>query len=532
MSFEIRSLGELFLASAHSYAERPALFVNNTSYTYQALFDKALALATLLSRTDASEVPLCALYASRSLWAYTGVLGILLAGRGYVPLQPAFPVERTRMMLDLSCTSTLIADQHHLASLAQVLIAIRKPLTVILPESSQFPPWAMACPQHRFLCHAALAQHAAGFTPPQVPAEAIAYLLFTSGTTGIPKGIGIQQRNVMAYVHAMVERYDIQPEDRLSQAFALTFDPSVHDLFVCWRRGACLYVPSERVAMAPTSFICEHQLTSWYSTPATAAIMLQLRMLRPAAFPSLRLSLFSGEALPVQLAAVWQQAAPHSRLENLYGPTEATINCTAYTYSPTISPMESVNGIVPIGQSFGQTRTAVVNQDGVPVGQDEVGELLLSGGQLAPGYWRDPIRTAKAFVAYPALSPAGPWYRTGDLVAVNANGNIQYHGRIDDQIKIRGHRVELQEVEGVIRDVSGAEVVVALGWPKTPAGADGILVFLTQTPTSKATILAACKHRLPEYMIPQEIHHMSSIPLSTSGKIDRLALLQRRGGVW
>jgi non-ribosomal peptide synthetase component F len=336
----------------------------------------------------------------------------------------------------------------------------------------------------------------------------------------------------MAYVHAMVERYDIQPEDRLSQAFALTFDPSVHDLFVCWRRGACLYVPPERVAMAPASFICEHQLTSWYSTPATAAIMLQLRMVRPAAFPSLRLSLFSGEALPVQLAAVWQQAAPHSRLENLYGPTEATINCTAYTYSPTISPMESVNGIVPIGQSFGQTRIAVVNQDGVPVGPDEVGELLLSGGQLAPGYWRDPVRTAKAFVAYPALSPAGPWYRTGDLVAVNANGNIQYHGRIDDQIKIRGHRVELQEVEGVIRDVSGAEVVVALGWPKTPAGADGIIVFLTQTPTSNATILAACKHRLPEYMIPQEIHHMSSIPLSTSGKIDRLALLQRRGGVW
>ena len=528
MSLESRSLGETFLASANSYPDRLALFVDGKHYTYQALLEKALALAVLLCRTDAGEVPLCALYARRSLWAYAGILGILLAGRGYVPLQPAFPVDRTQRMLDLSGTSTLIADQKSLEALGKVLMEIPRPLTVILPDHAQPPAWATACPHHQFLPAGALTQYGQSFTPQPVAADAIAYLLFTSGTTGIPKGIGIQQQNVMAYVHAMSERYSIEPEDRLSQAFELTFDPSVHDLFVCWSGGACLYVPPQRVAMAPASFIREHHLTSWYSTPATAAMMLQLRMLCPGAFPSLRWSLFSGEALPMQLAAAWQQAAPHATLENLYGPTEATVNCTVYTYSPTTSPAESVHGIVPIGQPFGQTHIAVVNEQGVPVGENELGELLLSGGQLAPGYWRDPTRTAISFGSYPTLSPSGPWYRTGDLVTINSNSSIVYHGRIDDQIKIRGHRVELQEIEGVIRNISGVDGVVALGWPNTPAGADGIIVFLTTTRVSNETILAVCKHRLPHYMIPQEIHHIQSLPLSASGKIDRVALLKRK----
>lgn len=528
LGFDQDCLTGKFLESAKSGADRPALFVDGAYYSYQSLLDKACSLACLISRTDESEAPLCTIYARRSLWAYAGILGTLLSGRGYVPLNPSFPTERNRIMLDLSGSSTVIADQRHLESLGKIAAASPRPLTIILPECSELPAWASASPQHRVFCTGELNHRANDFAPRAVTPEDIAYLLFTSGTTGTPKGIGIRHRNATAYIHEMVERYRIDAEDRLSQAFELTFDPSVHDLFVCWSRGACLYVPPNRVAMAPAGFIRDHHLTGWYSTPATATLMLQLRMLRPGEFPTLRWSLFSGEALPLQLAAAWQEAAPNSTLENLYGPTEATVNCTVYTYSPTTSAAECVNGIVPIGRPFGQTSIAIVNDQGRPVNDGDKGELLLAGGQLAPGYWRDPVRTAAFFVTYPDLSPNGPWYRTGDLVTMSSNGTINYHGRLDDQIKIMGHRVELQEVEGVVRRVAGVDTVVALGWPRTPAGADGIIVYLTQTHSSDEEILTLCKQRLPLYMVPKEIHRVSSMPLGASGKVDRKELIKRR----
>ena len=161
-----------------------------------------------------------------------------------------------------------------------------------------------------------------------------------------------------------------------------------------------------------------------------------------------------------------------------------------------------MNGVVPIGRPLGGTRVAVVDAGLRPTSQGEPGELLLGGDQLAPGYWRDPERTAAAFVDAPALEPVGPWYRTGDLVSLTASGELVYRGRMDDQIKIRGHRVELQEVEAVLRRVCGASSVVALGWPRTAAGADGIIAFLVGADGPENEILDACRAVLPDYMIP------------------------------
>ena len=528
MSVGANSLGGIIAANAELYPERPALFVDGTTYTYRELLDRALLLAALISQIDGGDFSLCAVYAKRSLWTYAGILGTLMAGRGYVPLNPSFPVERTRKMLDLAGATTVVADGHNLDSLEKIIAKSNQKLTVILPDSSSQPVWAKDYPQHRILCASDLCRHDIAFTPRMPGEDAIAYLLFTSGTTGTPKGIGIQQRNVLSYIKAIAQRYDIGPQDRFSQNFETTFDLSVHDMFVCWSRGACLCAPSERVAMAPAKFIRDHELTCWFSTPSTAAIMARLSMLRPNAFPSLRWSLFCGEPLTAHIAAAWQQAAPKSTVENLYGPTEATIACTAYTYSVETSPDECVNGLIPIGRPFGQTSIAVVNGEGKPIGNGEIGELLLGGGQIAPGYWRDAERTSASFQSLPSLQTSNRWYRTGDLVSINSQQNLIYQGRVDHQIKIMGHRVELQEVEAIVREASNADIAVALGWPRTPAGADGIIVYVSGSTEADAAILQRCRQELPPYMVPTEIHRIESMPLNANQKTDRAQLLEMR----
>lgn len=525
-----QSLGEVFVRAAERQPERPALVIDKRSYTYGELLDLALRLAAAIRRTGGGEVPLCAVSARRSVWAYAGVLGILLSGRGYVPLCPAFPAPRTRQMLELSGATTIVADTGSLEALGQVVCSLRQPLVVLLPECSLPPPWAAQCPQHRMVCAGELPAPGAGFTLPG--SGDTAYLLFTSGSTGIPKGVGIQQQNAMAYLDGIRELLDdLGPEDRFSQNFEMIFDLSVHDLFVCWGCGACLYVHPQGAGVAPAAFVRKHELTCWFSTPSTAVVLQRLRMIRPGGFPSLRWSLFCGEPLPLHLAETWQLAAPRSTVVNLYGPTEATIACIAYVYREDSSSGECANGIVPIGRPFGSTRVIVAGDGDQPVAGCGAGELLLGGGQVAPGYWRDAARTALAFVSLPGATPCGPWYRTGDLVERNTRGNLVYRGRKDHQLKIMGHRVELQEIEEVARETASARQAIALGWPQTASGAEAVILFLAGAQAPDEAILAGCRRRLPPYMIPREIHRLEELPLSANQKVDRKALLRMRAGL-
>lgn len=526
---EPRSVRTGFLASAARHAARPALELGGEVLSYAALRDRAAAIAaTLDARAPTGESGLTAVCAHRSITAYAGVLGALLRGHGYVPLNPSFPTDRTRSMLLRSGCRSLIVDAHGARQLEEVIAGADDGLVLLLPEHDDVTAIAARWPQHRVLGRADLVD-ASGWTPGPVDPNGVAYLLFTSGSTGQPKGVMVAHRNVTHFVDAMVARYGVTEQDRFSQTFDLTFDLSAFDMFVCWERGACLCAPTQSQKMLPGKYVADCRLTVWFSVPSTAVLMSRLRILKPGKFPGLRMSLFCGEALPVEVLQRWGEAAPNSVLENLYGPTELTIACTLYRWDAERSPSESEQGVVPIGDPYPGMEVLVADEQLREVPEGATGELLMTGPQLTLGYWKDLERTAAAFVVPPGRSAT--YYRTGDRVRRPAPAKpLVYLGRIDNQIKIQGYRVELGEIEAVLREEAGVEVAIAVGWPVTASGADGIVGFLGSDGADTAAIRERVIARLPPYMHPSELRLVREFPLNANGKVDRKALLALLAG--
>jgi amino acid adenylation domain-containing protein len=502
---------------------RPALVVDGHTLTYAELGETARRIAATLQRcTPDTTPPFTAVLAHRSHSAFAGILGALMAGHGYVPLNPSFPLGRTKQMLDSAGCRAIVVDAASLPQLGELLEATDTPTLVVVPEVSDVTALRQRWTQHAFAGADDLDEGHAWRAPATEP-NAIAYLMFTSGSTGTPKGVMVTHRNVRSFVEYMVARYEVDETDRFSQMFETTFDPSVFDMFVCWEAGACLYCPSAKDAVSPGRFIQDAGLTIWFSVPSRAVLMKRLGLLKPGRYPTLRLSLFAGEPLPASLVTAWAAAAPNSVIENLYGPTELTIACTYYRWDDDTSPGQCELGITPIGAPYPGMTVLVVDEELREVAPGTAGELLMSGPQMALGYWKDPSRTADAFVRPPGHHET--YYRTGDRVRRPfGDGPLTHLGRVDAQVKIRGHRVELGEIEAVVRAVSGLDGVVAVPWPRTESGYDGVEVFVEADVADAASIRAAVTARLPAYMVPRRIHVRDRLPRNGSDKYDRIAM--------
>ncbi|MDQ3033997.1 MAG: amino acid adenylation domain-containing protein [Myxococcota bacterium] len=529
-----RTLRSCFLASAERFPERPALSVEGREITYRELRERAARIAATLEREVRDgrvreEHALTAVLGHRHATTFAAILGALFRGHGYVPLNPVFPSDRTRTMLERSEARCVVVDQAGLGTLGDVIDGVDRQLVLLLPDAGDDVITALRArfPQHRVLGEGELAP-ASEWSPGEVDPEAIAYLLFTSGSTGIPKGVMVAHRNVVAFLDAMMERYAPTPEDRFSHTFDLTFDLSVFDLFLAWSAGACVCCPTAQQKAFPGKYATSAAITIWFSVPSTAVLMNKLRMLKEGAYPKMRYALFCGEALPVEITQQFAKAAPNAILENLYGPTELTIACTLYRWDPERSPAESELGVVPIGQPYPGMDVLVCDEQQREVAPGETGELLMSGPQLTLGYFRDEEKTKAAFVVPPGKERI--YYRTGDRVRRPTSGApLVYLGRVDNQIKIQGYRVELGEIEAVLREVSGSDVAIAIGWPKNASGADGIVGFVGLDRADGAegdadAIRATASGRLPSYMQPREIRFVREWPLNSNGKVDRKVL--------
>ena len=323
-----------FLASVKRFPDRPALAIQEEELTYRQLFDAAAGVAATMQR-HASErragARLTGVFGHRSFAAFTGVLGALLHGDGYVPLNPSFPAARNRDMAERARLDWIVVERSSLDAFAQMLDGLNADLSVVVPDADDVDALRARYPRHRYFA-------ASDLLPPEswverdVDPNGIAYLLFTSGSTGKPKGVMVAHRNVTHFIDVMTQRYALDETDRFSQTFDLTFDLSAFDMFMAWQVGACLCCPTQQEKLLPSRYIKSQRITVWFSVPSTAALMNKLRMLKPDNFPAIRYSLFCGEGLPVEVAEAFQRAAPQSVVENLYGPTELTIACTVYRY--------------------------------------------------------------------------------------------------------------------------------------------------------------------------------------------------------
>ncbi len=511
-----------FRVQAGANPDRPALRIDGSETTYARLAEMAGRIAAWLEESPTPGQARVAVLASRSLEAYAGILGACWAGAAYVPLSPKAPEERLIRVLDIVGPEALIVDEAAIALLSPRLLD-HCPARILSPCRSD--SLALEAERRgRVTVHGRdrLPSPDAIPEPRPVGPDELAYVMFTSGTTGVPKGVMVSAGNVHHLLSVLEERYAFGPDDRCSQVFELTFDLSVFDMFMTWAAGACLCVVPASQLMGPYRFIREQALTVWFSVPSTVAFMRQMKMLTPGAFPSLRYSLFCGEPLPASSAKAWQEAAPASIVDNLYGPTEATVACLVQRVSDPV-PVTRNRGIVAIGEPFPGMEAAIVDPDRKFLPRGREGELALSGAQVARGYYADPGQTEARF---PTLD-GKTWYLTGDVAYQDADGLFHHLGRIDHQVKVLGNRVELEEVDAHLREVCGSDLVSCVAWPVEAGSARGIVAFVSGTNVSAAEIRESMGRRVPAYMVPSRIEFLEALPLGSSGKVDRKALFQR-----
>lgn len=521
-----RTLRTGFLEQVSIRPDAPALWVKGKTWSYAELDHHARLWAQAITSTLSRRAHRVGVFGSRSFVSYVGTLAAMMCGATFVPLNKKFPTDRTQSMIEQAKLDAIIVDADCAPQLEAVLAGIDLPVLVSPNlDGASFKHLAQSVVGLSEM--ASMAPLPLNELPVIIP-EQIAYLLFTSGSTGQPKGVPVTHGNAAQYMRVMSDRYGLGPNDRCSQTFDQTFDLSVFDLYMAWENGACVYALQGIDLLAPTKFINQHLLTVWFSVPSLPALLRKKNLLKPDSMPSLKWSLFCGEPLPKSTAEAWQAAAPNSIVENQYGPTELTIACFVHRWDPVRSPDLCVHEMVPIGQPYPGLAAIIVDDELQPVAAGESGELLVCGGQTSPGYWGRPQLTAERFVTLevPGLETLR-FYRTGDRVKRLPSGDYSYLGRTDHQIKVLGYRVELGEIESVLLKEPGVVQAIAVGWPVVDGTAEGIVAFVSGTGLNPEQMIANSRQSLPAYMVPSQVVLVDDMPLNSNGKIDRNVLASR-----
>ncbi|HCQ8111725.1 enterobactin non-ribosomal peptide synthetase EntF [Klebsiella quasipneumoniae] len=508
MPLPATTLSALVADQARKTPDAPALADANWQFSYREMRQQVVALAQLLRQRGVKPGDSVAVALPRSVFLTLALHGIVEAGAAWLPLDTGYPDDRLRMMLEDARPSLLIASEDQLARFNDIpgleSLCYQQPLAV-----ADDAPLALSKPDHT------------------------AYIIFTSGSTGRPKGVMVGQTAIVNRLLWMQDRYPLSADDVVAQKTPCSFDVSVWEFWWPFIAGARLVMAepeAHRDPQAMQQFFAHYGVTTTHFVPSMlAAFVASLDADSVAACRTLRRVFCSGEALPTDLCREWERltGAP---LHNLYGPTEAAVDVSWY---PACGPeLAAVTGSsVPIGWPVWNTGLRILDAAMRPVPPGVAGDLYLTGIQLAQGYLGRPDLTASRFIADP-FAPGERMYRTGDVARWLANGAVEYLGRSDDQLKIRGQRIELGEIDramSALPDVAQAVSHACVFNQAAATGGDarqlvGYLVSDSGLPLDTAALKARLAEQLPPHMVPVVLMQLAELPLSANGKLDRKAL--------
>jgi amino acid adenylation domain-containing protein len=517
-------LQDYLIRSAERDPERDALVMGTNRLTYGELEIHTNRLARLLVDHGCGPGSRVCVIAEKSPWTIAALLAVLKAGGTYVPVDSASPPARVARIIQASEPSLVLAD-------ASAVRLVDDMLAAGLGLSAT-PIAAVDDPLHGERFDSVFSRGEAAAMSDErldIPTRTeIAHILFTSGSTGVPKGVIITHENVIAFVEWAVRYFGTQPTDRISGHPPLHFDLSTFDIYGTLASGAALYPVPPALSLNPralAAMIRDQELTQWFSVPSVLTYMAKFDVVAQDDFPALRRLLWCGEVLPTPVLAHWMSRLPHVRFTNLYGPTEATIASSYYAVPE--CPVDKTQP-VPIGVACDGEELLVLDTNLRPTPPGEIGDLYIAGAGLSPGYWRDEEKTAAVFVPDPRRPGSGDRiYRTGDLAKLRDDGTVDFLGRIDSQIKSRGYRIELGEIEAAVNAVQSVRecAVVAV----ESGGFEGATICCAYSTLdggqlSPLAVRESISQLLPAYMLPARWRQLDALPKNVNGKIDRKAL--------
>lgn len=522
----IHLLHQLLSESAARYPDKDALSFKDEEITYGELEKESNRLASGLSEMGLRRGERAGIYMNRCIASIAGVFGIMKAGGTYVPIDPLCPPARLSYIMNKCGIKYLLTTQEKLTNIEQVLPA-NSPLEAILvmngPDSG---PGSLGSAKLFSWQHLRETASEDALQINMIDSD-LAYILFTSGSTGNPKGVMLSHLNSLTFVNSVHDFFQIRMNDRFSNICPLHFDMSVFDLFVAIKAGATVVIIPETTTIFPVRLaevIAKNRISVWNSVPSALSLLASYKNLDSHDLSSLRLILFAGEQFPLKYLKRLQEAVPGAKFCNMYGQTEA--NSSTYYWVEELPP--DAKASLPIGRPLPNFEVFSLGEDGRRVTEPgQEGELYVRASTVALGYWGEAEKTEKAFVKNPLRPDLNERvYKTGDLVSLDRQGNYVFLGRKDHMIKSRGYRIEIGEIETVLNNHPEIGNAVVIPIPDELIGNRISVIIVQSTPgkLKKEDIMRYCSQHLPKYMLPESVEFRDSLPTTSSGKVDRKKL--------
>jgi amino acid adenylation domain-containing protein len=520
-------LHHLLESSAKRYPDRIAIVDGDRTVTYAELDRRANQLAHTLGDLGVARGDRVGLYLEKSLESLVGIYGVLKAGAAYVPLDQNAPTARLGYIAG-NCEIRVLLTGKERSALWEELLANGAPLETLVVLNDRVTSTGVE--GTRIVTADDVAARPEATPGIEGIGLDLAYILYTSGSTGQPKGVMLSHLNALTFVEWAGERFEVRPEDRLSNHAPFHFDLTILDIFAAARAGAAMVIVPPQVSVFPMEvrkFIEENHITVWYSVPSILSMLALRGSLEGGEFPRLRTILFAGEVFPTKYLRRLMHLLPHVEFFNLYGPTETNV-CTYYEVP---SLPEDQSEPIPIGKAVADVEVFAVTDEGRVANSGEVGELHVRGTTVMQGYWGD--RQRSQGVLFP--NPYGgevrdPVYRTGDLVRRAEDGNFHLLGRRDHQIKSRGYRIELGEVETALYAHPAVVECAAVAIPDELITNRIVAHVVVRDSVGPRDLIRFCAKRIPRYMVPEAVEILETLPKTSTGKIDRQALSTVRVG--